>query len=153
MKTAALLPLSRIQAVNNTIETEHVADGSLDRTPGNYAAGAGAGAGTASGAGAGAASAGGAGAFSTGGAGAGAADGAGAAGAAMPHPAAPQPELLPHELQPLLHELQLPQLEIGAQHVWHEPQLGAGALQVLHEPQLDTGAQLWHVLPQCCGAQ
>ena len=56
--------------------------------------------------------------------------------------------LLPHELQPLPHELQPPQVETGAQHVWHEPQLGAGAQvwHALHEPQLGAGAL--HVLQQ-----
>lgn len=73
----------------------------------------------------------------------------------MPHPAAPQPELLPHELQPLLHELQPPQLEIGALHVWHEPQLEAEPQlwHELHEPQLGAGAlQVWHELQLGAGA-
>ncbi len=103
MKTAALLPLSQIPAVNSMTKSGHVVDCCHHRASGNYAAGAGAGA----------ASAGGAGAFSTAGA------GAAAAGAATPHPPVPQPVLQP------------PQFVIGAQHAWHEPQLGAGVQHVL----------------------
>ena len=148
MKTAALLPLSQIPAVNSMTKSGHVVDCCHHRASGNYAAGAGAGAG--------AASAGGAGAFSTAGA------GAAAAGAATPHPPALQPVLQPVLQPPQV--LQAPRRDFGAQHAWHEPQLGAAvhAVQlgagVLHAVQLGAGVlHAVHVLQSlaqwCLGLQ